>query len=127
MHGAFLARRERHPQRSHDALRDFVLHRENIVQRPIVALRPKRKACLRIDQLDSNPQPLAGFPDAPIEKRADAELPRRRAAVHLSIAKTKRGGARSGPQSIHAAERVDNLLRDSVTEVGLVGLRAQVG
>jgi hypothetical protein len=53
---------------------DLVLDGENIVERPVVALGPEVRSGLRVDELRSDPDPVAAPPNAPFEQIAHAKL-----------------------------------------------------
>src|SRR5262249_31700958 len=62
-------------QHRHDALRDLVLHSENIFQAAIVALRPHVFAAARcIDQLNTNPNSIASAPYTAFEYVLNAKF-----------------------------------------------------
>ena len=61
-------------QRFRDFLCDIAFDRKNIVQLPIVTLRPKMRVVLGIDQLDMHSHPVAGFADAAFQNIRNAEL-----------------------------------------------------
>ena len=56
------------------AVGDLVLNREDVVERPIIALRPEVSARLRLDQLSGDPDAVAALPDAAFEDVANPQL-----------------------------------------------------
>jgi hypothetical protein len=66
------------------ALGNLVLDGEDIVERPVVALRPEVSAALRLDELPGDPDPVAALPHATLEDVADPKLAADLADVHVA-------------------------------------------
>ncbi len=60
---------EHHPKRLHDVLRDLVLHREDVLQVPVVTLGPEMISVGHVDQLRGDPEPVAGLANAALQHR----------------------------------------------------------
>src|SRR5262245_23354129 len=61
--------------RGHNGLRHFLLHREDVLQHPVVALRPDVIAGQRVDQLAGDTDPVRRPADAALQYIANAEVP----------------------------------------------------
>jgi hypothetical protein len=72
--GALLVRQRLEPQRLDDGLRDLVLQREDVVQVPIVALRPDVPVGGAVDELRGYPHAAACLAYAALEHVADPEF-----------------------------------------------------
>ena len=60
---------QRGAQLRHHRLCDVVLHREDVLQRPVVGLRPEVVAVRDLDELHRDPHPAARFAHAAFEHR----------------------------------------------------------
>ena len=65
-------------------LGDLILDGEDVVERPVVALRPEVSAALRLDELPGDPNPVAALPHATLEDVTDPELPADLADVNVA-------------------------------------------
>ena len=72
--GRLFLRAQRFHQRLGDALGDFVLNGEDLLQFLVEALRPDVIAICNIDQLSSDTNLVFGLPDTAFEHCRDAEL-----------------------------------------------------
>ena len=111
----------------HHGLRNVVLHRKDVVQRPVVALRPQVEAVLDLHQLDRDAEPLAGLADAALEHRRDPQRAPDFGDRGAFAFERKCRGARRDAQPADLAEDVQELLGQAVGEVLVVLVAAQVG
>ena len=108
---------QRRAQLLHHRLRDIVLHRENILQRSVVGLRPKLIAVGHLHQLHGDPHPGAGLAHAAFEHRGDVQ---RTAHVgHGRILALEREGRRSSrhAEPANLREHVEELVGEPIREV----------
>ena len=57
-----------------DRLRDFILNGEDILNFPVIALRPQMVAVLDSDELHGDAQTIAGLANAPLDDVMHAKL-----------------------------------------------------
>jgi hypothetical protein len=112
--------------RAGDAARDFVLHGEDLGELAVVALRPEVRAGAGIDELRRDPHALARLAHAAFEHVAHAELARGLLHVDGPAFVDKARVARDDEEPAEARQRGDDVLRDAVGEVLLLGLAAQI-
>ena len=66
----------------HDAPRQLLLDREDVLEHPVVSLRPDVVAAQRVDQLAGDPDSIDRLADAAFQDVADTELARDDPHVH---------------------------------------------
>jgi hypothetical protein len=129
--GALLERlalrgQQAHLQRRDDGLRDLVLDREDVVERPVEALGPERRIGGGVEELRGDPDPVAGLADAALHHVGDAEVARElRGRDGLSLVR-ERGIARGDREPGDAREVRDDVLGHAIGEVFLLGVAAHV-
>src|SRR5207244_241133 len=113
-------------QRADDGAGDLVLDREHVVQRTIVALRPKGASVVGGSELRRDAQTVSGLPHRALQHGGDAE---QRAdppdVLRLSL-EGERGRARGDAQTVDLGERVDQLVADAVAQVLVVRIGAGI-
>ena len=116
----------RHLERADHGVGDIVLYLEDIIELAVVGLRPHPGVIVYVDEFGGDAQLLAGLAHAPLKHvrhvEGLADLRERR----LLALEIERGGARRHPQARHLAQKVDELLRQTVGEILLVLLLRQV-
>ncbi len=113
-------------ERAGDRARDLVLHGEDVVERPVEALRPELVPARHVDELCRHAQAPARLPDAALEDGAHSEALADRANVLGLVLERERGRPGRDAKRLDLHERVDDLLAQPVAEVLAVLLRAQV-
>ncbi len=113
-------------QRLGDPSRHVILHLEDGGVAAVVVFRPEVKAVLYIDQLRGDPQTLALPADAPLQNRGHSQLAAHLPRVHVLALVAEGRAARDHAQLSQLRERCDDLLGDSVAEVLVGGVSAQV-
>ena len=116
-----------HAKRRYNGSRDFFLDREDVRQLPIVALRPQLVAVLRTDQLRADSEPVPALSNASLDDRRNAQLSANLADVGIRILELKGGGPGGDLEAINSAQGRDQFVGQSVAEVLLVLLLAEVG
>src|ERR1700740_2473765 len=91
------ARGERKLQRARDLGGELTLDGEEVVQLPVVALRPELLVGARIDQLGGNADATAGETHATLQQHTDAQFPGNLARALFCIAVVHYGSARHYP------------------------------
>src|SRR2546429_426348 len=117
---------ERDLERAYDGPRDFVLHREHVLDVALVLLRPELIATRGVDQLGIHPDAAAGAPHRALEQRRNVQLLPDLAGVHVPVPECECRGACRHPQAGHRVQRGDELFRHAVAEVLIVAVGAQV-
>jgi ABC-type multidrug transport system fused ATPase/permease subunit len=100
-----------------NALRDIVLHDEDVIQLTIVLLRPEVEPGGRIDELSRDAHAITRPADAAFQHSADVELAADLAQVRVTALERERGRAARHAQLRQLCQRVDNLLGHAITEV----------
>ena len=103
---------------------DLVLHREDIVDAAVVALRPQVSAARRIDQLGGNSDAVADFADAALEHVADAELARDVADVDRTPLVDEARVARDDGEAGELRQRGEDVVDQSVGKELLLRIAA---
>ena len=106
------------------AVRDLVLNREDVVERPVVALRPEVSARLCFDQLSGDPDAVAALPHAAFKDVAHSQLAPDLADIDVSALVGEARVARNHEQPAKARETGKDIFRDPVGEVPLLGVAA---
>jgi hypothetical protein len=114
-------------QSRHDGLHHLVLDGENVLQVPVVALRPDVIARCGVDQLGGHPDTLAAAPHAAFDHVAHAELAADLRDVDRRAAKHEGGVAGDDEQQAEARQLGDDVLGDAVGEVVLLRVARHVG
>jgi hypothetical protein len=122
-----LAAREVHLESLHDAARDFVLHREDILEIPVVALGPDVAAALGVDKLRVNAHFHARLAHAAFEHVPHAELPADLLDVDALLLEGEGRVAGDDEQARDFGDVGDDVFGDAVGEVLLLGIAAHVG
>ncbi len=117
---------ELHLDLSQNRQGNLILNIENILQLPVVSLRPQMIASRRFDQLRCDPQPLARFAHAAFQDMSHAELFPHQPKVLVLILKLKRRAAPGHIQVGYVAQYVDDFFGDAVAEILLPGVAAHV-
>src|SRR5512140_324954 len=118
--GALLLRAERDPQGADDVAGDLLLDGEDVAELPVIGFGPEVEAAGGLDELDRDPEPVLGLPDAALENVVDAEGVADLAETGGRILELERAGAGGDPEALNAAEGVDDLLGYAVAEIPLV-------
>src|SRR5437870_5870921 len=84
-------------------------------------------AVSRVDQLDDDAQSVSGFADAALEKRLNAETFPNLSRVHARSAKREARCPSRNAEPGDLGQCIENFLCDTITEVFLIMLRAEVG
>ena len=113
-------------QRRDDGLGDFLLHREDVVEAAIIAFRPEMHAGRRLDQLRRDPHTGSSSPHAPFKKLGHTKLPSDLGDAGGFAAEGERGIASDHEQRAKVGQPGDDVLGDPVTEIGLIGLAAEI-
>jgi hypothetical protein len=109
-----------------DLPRHAFLHLEDVVDRAAVLVGPEVGIGQRVDQLGSDSEAVAGFPDASFEDVAHAEIAANRPHVLLRALQLHRGRSGDDTQRLDLREVRDDLLGEPVAEVLVVRVGAQV-
>src|SRR5688572_4421256 len=80
-----------------------------------------------VDELRCDADPPTGPPHAAFEDRADVERLPDSADVLVLVSECERRGTRNDAQAWHAGQRVEDLLGETVAEVLVFLVRAEVG
>ena len=72
---------------------NLILQRKNVVQFPVKIFRPNMKAIIRPDELSSDANTVARFPDTPFKNKWYTQLVANMPNIFLYFFKYKRGGA----------------------------------
>jgi hypothetical protein len=111
----------------HDALRDVVLDREDVLQLPIVSLGPDVVAGFRVDQLARDANAPARGPDAAFQHVAHAQGARDLAYVDCRTPVNEGRVAGDDEQPAQTRQRRDDVLGDAVRKMILARIAAHVG
>ena len=93
----------------------------------VESLGPQVVAVRGVDQLGRDANSVPGAPHAAFEHRAHVQRPGDGPDVLGVAAKRERGGPRRDLQILNPGERVDDLLGESIAEVFILRVGAQVG
>ena len=110
-----------------DIAGDVVLHGEDVAEPSVVALRPVMRSRDGVDQLGADAQPIAVAAHAAFEHVTDAELARNLAHIDCAVLVDEGGVAGDDEQPSDLGKTSDEVLREAVSEVVLVGVPAHVG
>ena len=121
------ALREGHFEHLDDLSRYFVLDHEDVLEVPVVAVRPDMAAGFGIDELDVDAHPRAGLSHAAFEHVSHAQLPSHISDVDVSPLESKRRVARDHEEAGHLGDVGDDVFGHAVGEVLLFGVAAHVG
>ena len=91
---ALLCRQQRESESRDDRLRDLVLQREDVVQVPVVSIRPDVRVVGGVDQLRRDAHAVAGLADAAFEHVRRLALARNLRHLQVLALEGKRGVAR---------------------------------
>ncbi len=114
-------------QRGDDLARHVVLDREDVGELPVEAFGPEMSAGRRIDQLRGDPHPVARFAHAPLEDVAHAEAFADLGNVDVLALEGERRIAGDHEELRELRQRGDDVFRDAVGEILLLGVAAHVG
>jgi len=123
---AVAAAEQRATQLLHDRLSDVVLHREDVVQRAVVGLRPQRRALGDVDELHRDPHAVAGLAHAAVEHGRHVQLARDLRDVVAAVLELERRCARRHAQPRHLRQHVQQLVGQTLGEVLVVGAGAAI-
>ena len=112
-----VALEQRDLQLLRDRAGDLRLHREDVLQFPVVGVGPDIGAVGGFNQRHRDADPVGGFPHAAFEQVIDAELFADRLAVVGLAFELKRGGAPDDFQVRQARERGDEFFRHPIGEI----------
>jgi hypothetical protein len=118
---------EGHLKRAGDGRRDLILHRKNVGQLAVVALRPEMAAVGGRDQLRGDADAAPGPPHAAFQDRRHSQSFGNLANVQLFTAKRKRRRPSNHLQPRNLRQSVDDLLGQPVAEIFLLLVAAHVG
>ena len=113
-------------QRRYNRQRDFILNVKDVFHLTVVAFRPQMITICDVDKLRRDAQPIAGFAHAAFQHRADVQLLPDFADVNLFAFEGKGRGARSNVQSSNLRERIEQFFGQSIAEVFVVRIVADV-
>src|SRR5262249_21529563 len=119
-------RPEGHLQPLGDGSGNLVLYLEDVSQPPIEALRPEVKSCLSIATLHGDPQPVSRPPHAALQDGRDAKSAGNFGHAQAFVLERERGAARGHTQLGYVAEGVQNLLGETITEVLVLLVGAEI-
>src|SRR5262245_38766381 len=109
-----------------DAAGDFVLHAEDVAKSTIVALGPVVPTSRRIHELRANAKPISGAAHATFQHITHAELARDLLHINRAVLVDKGGIAGNDEQPADAGEAGGQVLGDSIGEVFLIGIAADI-
>ena len=112
--------------RAHDTLRQLLLDRKDILENPVVAVRPEMVSGDRIDQLTGHANPVGDLADAAFQHVANTEVRRHRAHIDGLALVGEAAIAGNHEQLVEVRQLGDDVLGDAVGEVLLVGIAAHV-
>src|SRR6266699_3292732 len=92
----------------------------------LVRFRPDGKPVARIDQLRRDAHPIAVAPNTTFEHMLDVQLHRDFPKLGFPILEPKRRAPRRHPQAIYFGQCSEKLLRNTLTEVGVLFCSAQI-
>ncbi len=118
--------RELDPHLGRDRARDFVLEREDVGQRTLVALRPQARVGLRVHQLDRDPDAIAGAQRRALDHRVDRQLARDLGQRPAGSLEAHRRGARDHAQRADLGQACDQRVGHPVGEELLLGIAGAV-
>ena len=101
----------------HHRLRDVVLHREDVIQGPVVGLRPQVIAVGHLHQLHRDAHPVARLAYAAFQHRGDVERPAHLGDRGTLALEGERRRARRHPQAADLGHDVEQLVGEPVREV----------
>ena len=107
-------------QRLHDRAGNLVLHRENVIERPVIGLRPQVRAVGGADQLRGNAQLVAGLAHTAFQHMGDVQLLRDLSDLDVLALESERGRARDHFQVGDLRQQVQQFLGDAVGHVLLI-------
>jgi hypothetical protein len=117
---------ERRRQGADDALHEVVLHGEEIAGRALELLGQDVLVVAAVDELDVDPDAVAGATDAALEQEACPELAAEAGEVVRAGAAGRRRVARDHREPAPARQARGQLLHQGLGEVGVVGVRGEV-
>ena len=117
-----------HPiaQRRRDRPDDLVLHDQKVAGLPVVGLGPQMVADLCIDQLGADPDAAGDAAHAALRQVAHAQFRPMRDNVELAAAEAERRIARDDEKRLEARQLGDEIFRDAVAEILLLGIVAEI-
>ena len=116
-----------HGERAGDRPCDLALHHEDVVDLALEGLGPSAEARSRIGEFRDHAYIGPGPLHAAFEQIGDAELAADRLRVLLMVAESARGGGRRHLQRGVAGQRRADLGGETVGEIRLLGITAEVG
>ena len=123
---AALAQRERGGERFGDLARDRALEVEDVREITVVVRGQQMTIVTDVDQLHGEAQRVAFAPDRAFEDRSDAQPLADLPDIGRLAAVLRYRGARYHLEVAQARQRVEDLLLQSVREIGVFGAAAQV-
>ena len=116
-------------QRRDDGARDVLLHGEHVFQLAIVRLGPQLVAVPRAYELRGDAQPIPAPPDTALENRVHVQPTADVRDVDLAASppELERRRPPGHAQPLDSAQRGDQLIGETVAEVGLVFRFAEIG
>ena len=118
---------KRHFQPLDNRAGDLVLHVENVCDLAIVAFRPDMKPAGRIDQLRHDSHTSARLAYAAFQQMAYIQPPGDVSDLDRFALERERRGSSGDVKALDLREGIDDLFRDAVAEVLIVGVRAHAG
>ena len=125
--GSFhLVQLQKQAERRHHLADDLVLHRKDVLERPVITCRPGFSLGCRIDQLDSNSNLVRGLAHAALQHIFDAQLlPDLLLLGRLALVSEARV-ARDHKETGKPRQVIDQLVADTVAEIVLLRVATQV-
>src|SRR5262249_44853842 len=113
-------------QRADDFSRDLVLEGEDVSEIAVISACPDVRAGQGIDQLDRDADSLVDLPHTALDHVAHPQLPSHLGDAYRTALVDEGRVARDDRQSVNLREVRDQVLGQSVGEVLLLGIGAQV-
>ena len=105
---------------------DLVLDCKDVFEFSVEAFRPQVITMSGVDELDDNAHTISRLADAAFQERLHTESLSNYACIHACSPECKTGCPRRHVKAAHLGECVQNFLCDTVTEVFLVALGAEI-
>lgn len=108
---------KRGAQLLHHRLGDVVLHSEDVVERPVIRLRPELNAVRRLHQLDRDPHAVPRLAHAPVQERRHVQPLADHGEILVLPLELERGGTRGHPEPADLGQHVEEFVCKTVGEV----------
>ena len=123
---AFLRNGELYREDPDDLLGHLVLQGKDVLEIPVITLRPHVVPRGGVDELGGDPDPIPGLANAALQDVAHAQLPAHLSGIERLALVREDGVARDHEQPGELGEAGDEVLGDPVAEVLLPGVAAHV-